>query len=195
MAVIRCEHGHYYDNEKYISCPHCENGQMGHEERQMGDSVTIALDNQMTEEYAAQYVRSQTAGQHIELDSEKTIGIYATRDEAKYIVGWLVCIDGPAKGTDYRLLTGFNRIGRGHSNDIVLTTDMQVSRELHCSIIYEEKKNKFYVMPQAGCLTYLREEIVDQAVEINSGDVIRVGESYLELVAFCQGDKKWKKNC
>ncbi len=192
MAVIKCEMGHYYDNEKFSGCPHCEKKGDANV-RGMEDSVTVAMDRQMTEEYAVQYVKSQTAGQYVELHTEKTHSDRGEQEEHKYIAGWLVCTEGPSEGKDYRLYAGFNRIGRGSSNDVVLTTDMQVTREVHCSIIYEEKKNVFYVMPQAGCLTYLGDEIVDQAVEISNGDVVKVGASSLELVTFCYGDRKWEK--
>lgn len=188
MAIIKCEKGHYFDNEKFAQCPHCEAGMEN-------DTVTVALTSQQVDNYAASYIRNETGHQKIQLDDERTVGIYTQKngDSQRYIAGWLVCVDGAAKGVDYGLYAGFNKIGRGNFNDVVLKDDLQVSRETHCSVVYEEKKNSFYVVPKLGYLTYLNGELVEQAEEISDGQVISIGESSLEFRAFCKGDKKWEK--
>ncbi len=71
--------------------------------------------------------------------------------------------------------------------------DPQVSREEHCSVIYEEKKNVFYVFPKDGNLVYAGDEMVEQAQEVSSGEVITIGGTQLEFVAFCKGEKRWAK--
>lgn len=182
MAVVKCEKGHFYDDEKYAQCPICEKGAPE-------ESLTVAI-NRQVENYAAQYVQHHADHQYVETDKEKTIGISSHRAEQKYTVGWLVCIQGTDKGRDFRLYAGFNRIGRGYDNDIVLK-DMQVSRENHCSVIYEEKKNRFYLMPEHGNMVYRDKILLQQAEEITEGSVIQIGESELELVVFCRGERRW----
>ena len=184
MAVTRCGQGHFYDNEKFTQCPHCRSGAVQ-------ESVTVAFTGRQIENYAAQYIQRKSSHQHVELDEERTIGIYSGRGENKYVAGWLVCTEGPAKGSDYRIYAGFNRIGRGYDNDIVLKEDMQVSREVHCSVVYEERKNVFYAVPQGGNLVYLDGEVLEQAEPIRDGSVLRIGASSLEFAAFCKGEKKW----
>lgn len=185
MAVVKCGKGHFYDNEKFTQCPHCQNGEFQ-------DDVTVAFTSRQTENFAVEYVQSKGKHQHLKLDQERTIGIYSERGENRYVAGWLVCMEGPSKGCDYRIYAGFNKIGRGYENDIVLKEDMQVSREVHCSLVYEEKRNVFYLVPKGGNLVYLNDEAIREAEEIKDGDMVRLGETSLEFAAFCKGDKKWK---
>lgn len=185
MAVIKCEEGHFYDNEKFVQCPHCANGAKN-------ESITVAMSRMQIEDYAARYIHSNSSHQGVEMDKDRTIGIYAKRGSGKFVAGWLVCVEGPAKGNDYRIYAGFNRIGRGYSNDIVLKEDMQVTREEHCSVVYEEKKNVFYVIPQNGNLVYLNEMPIEGATELCGGEVVTLGESSLEFVPFCKGERRWK---
>lgn len=128
----------------------------------------------------------------VEEDMEKTVSIYEKRQISRCTAGWLVCVNGADYGKDFSLYAGFNRIGRNPDNDIVLT-DVHVSGEEHCSVIYEEKKNLFYILPKAGSLTYIGEEMADCARELKGGQVITVGETQLELVVFCIGEKRWPK--
>ncbi len=39
MKLVKCNRGHYYDQDKFASCPHCDNGM----QPVSGDSVTVAL--------------------------------------------------------------------------------------------------------------------------------------------------------
>ena len=125
-------------------------------------------------------------------DEGKTISIYEKQGISRCIAGWLVCTKGEEYGRDFPLYAGFNRIGRSKSNDIVLR-DPQVSRDEHCSVIYEEKKNIFYILPSAGNLVYVEDELLDQARQLESGKVIALGDTQLEFVAFCTGEKRWEK--
>ncbi len=194
MAIVKCGNSHFYDNEKYTECPHCAELKNSPNE----DSVTVAMVSQerQVENYAAQYLKQSAPGAHVSLsvdrDSEKTVSIFEKKGIKGYTAGWLVCVKGEELGRDFPLYAGFNRIGRAYGNDIVLK-DSQVSRQEHCSIIYEEKKNRFYLSPKGGNLVYLGEELLVGAQEIKSGQVITVGETKLEFAAFCIGEKKWAK--
>lgn len=197
MAIVQCENSHYYDNEKYRECPHCaEKARGGGEE----DSVTVAAAHQarQVENYVAEYLKRNAGSGRVHVaipageEEEKTVSIYAKRGTAKYTAGWLVCVGGAEYGRDFPLYAGFNRIGRGPENDISLN-DMQVSRDEHCSVIYEEKKNVFFLVPKAGNLTYADEELAEQAQPILNGQILTLGETRLELVVYCAGDKRWKK--
>lgn len=187
MAVIKCKKGHFYDDEKFAECPHCANRNDMEE-----DSVTRPLNTESIEYYAAQYVHDRAEHIHVEMDEERTIGLYSRREHEKCVAGWLVCIEGVSKGADYHIYAGFNRIGREQSNDIVLGYDMQVSRNTHCSVVYEEKKNEFYAVPKAGNLTYLNDELLEQAQVLTDGDKLCMGESILEFVAYCKGERRWE---
>lgn len=191
MAVVQCSNAHYYDNEKYSACPHC--AAMTDAGKPEG-AAAAALEAQQIGNCAAAYVKQnlqhvQKGNMEKELEKEHAAAGSAQRCTA----GWLVCVSGADYGRDFPLYAGFNRIGRDKACDIVLA-DVQVSREEHCSVIYEEKKNVFYLFPKAGALSYIGDELVQEAVEIFHGGIITVGNTQLELAAFCMGEKRWIKN-
>lgn len=187
-AVIECVNGHFYDSEKYITCPHCTEMQLQKQEK--------IMDNERTkiEEYASLYVKEYYKDKMSEDQEYKTVGIY---EESKkntfenFVRGWLVCTEGPMKGNDYRIHYGFNRIGRDHTNDIILENDFRISKEEHCCIVYEEKKNIFYIVPKENGIVIFNGQILKESKIIGTGDIILLGDSTLEFIAFCSNDKKW----
>lgn len=190
MAVVKCENGHYYDNSVYGECPHCQNQSWN--EGNIRESVTVAMQEEI-QQYAAAYVQGQgpASSAPVEFDEEKTIAIYSKLKGNDFVAGWVVCTKGPERGRSFELYHGFNRIGRGEQNDVCLAGDKKITREEHFSIVYENRKNRFFAVPQGGYITYLNGETLRQAEEIATGDVLAAGESTLEFVAFCRGDKKW----
>lgn len=190
MSIIRCQHGHFYDDEKYDFCPTCNKS--GSSRWQLDNEKTVSLDmigGGMKEIHltADEPVKQQVRGSW---DSEKTVAI-TEYEKPDLLVGWLVCISGPMKGKDYRLYSGFNRIGRNLDSDICVQ-DPEVSGTMHCAVVYDEKGGCFYVAPGKGTNTYLNQNAIMKAVEIQEQDQIRVGSSVLEFVPFCKGEHTWK---
>lgn len=186
MGIVRCENGHFYDDSRYTECPHCK---LTNSEPTMRESATIAM-NEEIQHYASDYIREQGVGP-AEYDDEKTIALVSEYRGNDFVAGWLVCTAGPERGRQYSLYHGFNRIGRGKRNDICLSGDPKVSREPQCAVVYENKKNLFYAVPESGAIAYLNQKLLDQAVEIHTGDVVQVGETELTFVAFCEGERRW----
>jgi len=107
------------------------------------------------------------------------------------VVGWLVCVDGPMRGVDFRIHDGYNFIGR-ETGDIVIQGDNTVSRQRHAVIAFYAKRNTFYVGPAEGKnIIELNDEPVFNHVEMKSYDVITVGNTKLMLVALCGPKFNW----
>ena len=189
MSIIRCPKGHFYDDEKYDSCPTCSKGTGLR--WQTEDAMTVSLEmaggveevHLTAEEPVKQSIRGNW-------DSEKTVALggYGTQE---LLVGWLVCVAGNNKGKDYRLYSGFNRMGRNMDSDICVQ-DPMVSGSVHCSVVYDEKGGQFYLVPGNGTLVYLNQEMVGEPVKLQEGDKIEVGQSMFVFVPFCKGELTWK---
>lgn len=196
MAVVQCEKDHYYDNEEYEQCPHCAKLKEKGNTREEPPTVSIVQESRQIEKFVVEYLNKiseiNRSSAHTDEDLDRTISIFERQGLSKCISGWLVCIQGEEYGQSFPLYAGVNRIGRSHSNEIVLN-DPKVSREEHCSVIYEEKKNIFYLFPKAGNLVYIGDEAVKQAQELKHGQIATIGEAKLEFVAYCMGEKKWVK--
>lgn len=102
------------------------------------------------------------------------------------VVGWLVCIEGPERGRDYRLHTERNFIGRDPSMDVAITGDPSISRANHAVISYNPKRHTFRLAPgDSRGLAYLNDEEVIAPVALAPYDRIELGETTLLFIPFC----------
>ena len=107
------------------------------------------------------------------------------------VVGWVVCIDGPLRGTDWRLHVGYNYIGR-ETGDIHIQGDSQISREKHAMVAYHNKNRTYYVGPAEGRnIIELNDEPVFNATKLSRHDVITVGTTKLMFIPLCDEVFAW----
>lgn len=108
------------------------------------------------------------------------------------VTGWLVCIDGPAKGTDYRVRAGYNYIGRAEHMDIRVTGDNQIGHERHAMIAYDQEEKVFFFGPADGkSIVRLNGKMVMVPAEIHAYDVITIGSTKLMFVPLCGERFNW----
>jgi hypothetical protein len=108
------------------------------------------------------------------------------------VVGWLVCLEGPDRGRDFRLHGEKNFIGRAPHMDVCIPGDDTVSRERHGVVIFDPKKQVFWVLPgDASGLVYLNGEIVHSPTQIKRDDLLEIGQTKLVLIPFCGEQYSW----
>ena len=207
MAVIRCSRGHYYDDQKFFGCPHCGilvTGPEPKEKKKRGFfGRRDAHKDRMPESGGDQ--NGQDHGQQIaagwETDVERTvegldprtIGFSSGTGVKDWVTGWLVCVEGPEKGRDYRLHYGFNRIGRSYSMDVQVIDDYAITSEEHCSVVYDDRHNRFLIIPSSETLTYCNGQLLTAPAGLEAGDQISLGNSRFEFIPFCRKGKVWEK--
>lgn len=107
------------------------------------------------------------------------------------VVGWLVCIEGPLRGTAWNLHAGYNYIGR-ETGDIHIQGDDQISREKHATVAYYDKNHTYYVGPAEGRnIIELNGEPVFSSTQLVSRDIIKMGTTRLMFVPLCGEDFNW----
>lgn len=221
MNLTKCGNGHYYDADKYSSCPHC-----GKNEEQ-DDDVTVnmeqtgtfgsrteeaGLTGQRTGQYAAQDAPArQQTGQdkmrtvsladavHVAAapaagvpDEDKTVSYYGGSIGIEPVVGWLVCVEGEMLGKAYELKNGKNFIGRASNMDVVLAGDQNVSRERHAVVVYEPKGRVFIAQPgESRELFYMNDQVVLMNVQMHDRDILSIGKTKLMFVPLCGPDFSW----
>ncbi len=198
MAMKRCGNGHFYDDSKYQQCPYCGISNMDAsktvpivQERpeNIPPSGNAGAVGKTVSKAASQSVGTTTANPG---DEGKTIGIMQSRKGIDPVVGWVVCIEGPSKGQDYRIKSERNFVGRDSSMDISISGDMGISRENHAVISYNPKNNGFRLFPGDGHgIVYLNDEEVYSPVELKKGDIIEMGETKLMFIPICGEDFQW----
>jgi hypothetical protein len=133
------------------------------------------------------------SGSSLPEDSEKTVSFFQLNNGINPVVGWLVCMNGDEKGRDFRLVRGFNHIGRNRDMDVSIGYDRLITRDTHCSVVYDDKSNMAHLVPGKGTLTYISGDIVSQPVVLKDGDEIEIGNTKLVYISFCRGDRKWER--
>lgn len=219
MNLKKCNNGHYFDGDKYPSCPHCGN------HLETDDEVTVNMENtgsmsigkgiqertETVQEPAARETAAAEAAPAMSLkravgvaaapvakpeveDDSKTVSFYGGTLGIEPVVGWLVCIDGNVKGKGFELKTGKNFIGRSGAMDIMLDGDSSVSRDRHAIVTYEPKSRKFIAQPgESRELFYLNDNVVLENIEMTQGDVLLIGKTLLKFMPFCGLDFTWEK--
>lgn len=127
-------------------------------------------------------------------DAGKTVGIFQKTMQMDLIVGWLVCIEGPDKGKDYRIYAKNNSIGRAEGMDICLKNDLTISRENHARLGFDEKNVAFYLIPGDSVNNiYINDSPIYAPTQLAAYSVIELGETKLLFVPLCNEKFNWKK--
>ena len=195
MAMKRCSNGHFYDDAKHPQCPYCKISagetpktvpiiQPKPQSKVKEETRTVAL----TPEEAQRRVAKSTAP----ADDQKTVGIMKKEKGIDPVVGWIVCIDGPMKGQDFKIKAERNFVGRDVGMDIAITKDLSISRENHAIISYNPKNSVFRIIQgDSRGMVYLNDEEVLVPTEIVRGDIIEMGQSKFIFVPLCEGGFVW----
>ena len=116
-------------------------------------------------------------------------GQAAARDP---VVGWLVVIEGPGKGSAVQIGNGQNTVGREEARIRLDFGDPQISRSEHAVITYDPRSNQFYIQQGKGTnLVYLEEKPVLVPKLLENGSKISIGGTTLRFVAFCDENFRW----
>lgn len=113
--------------------------------------------------------------------------------KAQPLTGWLVCVNGPEKGKDYRIHEEYNYIGRSPMMDISIPNDGSISWERHAIIAYDRRSRKFFFAPFGGAsIVRVNDMPAMGNMELNAGDKIEIGRSTFMFVPFCGESFQWE---
>ncbi len=108
--------------------------------------------------------------------------------------GWLVCIEGNTKGTDYRLYSGYSYVGRDPKNQVAIPDD-HISSAPSFRILYDVPSRKFFINETDGARNpvYLNDELFAGRVELKPYDIIKLGHTRLLFVPLCTEKFAWEE--
>lgn len=201
MALVECGNGHIYDDSQYQACPYCNGGETQNRVEFAGAPGSVGKTVPVGGGYVDQVPMQQPLGATVaprnyvtsKEDTGKTVAVFQKTMKLEPVVGWFVCIEGPEKGKDYRILAKNNTIGRGEQMDICIKGDSTISRENHARIGYDEKHNVFHLIPgESANNIYVNEEPVYVPVKMTQGDIVELGETKLVFMPFCREGYNWK---
>lgn len=197
-----CSAGHVYDADQFPSCPYCNRNtraiQFGATAAPAGYGATTAPAGYGAapagrDDIIGQTVMPETIRRRMEQErDQRTVGEFKRKLGYEPVVGWLVCVEGPEVGKDYRLFGRINSIGRAEGNDVVLAQEHTVSQKNHVRLAYDAKHNNFQLIPGEGTnVTYLNDEPLYVPQKLNAYDVLEMGDTKLIFVPLCNERFRW----
>lgn len=167
MNLKRCANGHYYDADKYRECPRCGSREEAQSPRTAAGGRT-----------AAQSVPSSAP--------------QSASQPKKWLVGWLVCIEGSLAGNIYELKKGKTTIGGTAGEDINLEKDTQVARACQAVVEYDPETRGFSASAGGSReLSYVNGQVVLFNTELHGRDILQVGGEKLMFIPLCGEDFAW----
>lgn len=164
--LIRCQNGHLFSSRRYGTvCPYC-NIETNTKEKQ----------------------EAEKAGR-TDVEIEEAL----FKENIEPVCGWMVCIDGPRQGKDYKIKNGKNFIGRADDMDIQILGDEHISRRNHGIIVFDKKKMETVLLPgDANGIVYLNDDAVYVPTVLSPYDVIELGHSKFIFIPFCGEHFMWE---
>jgi hypothetical protein len=202
--MTRCPEGHFYDPAKHNACPWCALPHDSGGEEQKTRPVRhepIPEPPPLPSAGVAPPPPPPSASPAAAAADKlgKTIrfgmGGGAKTESRGPVVGWLVCLEGPDRGKDFRLHAEKNYIGRSPTMDVIIENDNSVSREKHGVVVFDPKKLNFWALPgDASGLVYLNGEVVYSPTQMKPDDVLDIGQTKLVLIPFCSERHNWTES-
>ena len=194
MSMVSCGNGHFYNDQEHSSCPFCGVGLEITPTRPVAGGSGGTVPPRPASDAGRTRAAGTTPPPGLGRDPGETRHVWASRmGGVDPVVGWLVCVEGPDRGRDYRLHSERNFIGRAPSMDIAITGDDSISRDNHAVISYNPKKHSYRLAPgDSRGLVYLNDEEVLGAMEIKPYDRIELGKTVLLFIPFCGERFTWE---
>ena len=221
MEIVRCSKGHFYDSEENATCPMCA-AEAARNKNPIGNNVlpdgiigtsyfddgntpspTLPVDPNggKVQSYqptvSAGFQDAQSNGMDAFPKTEPISPVAASSEESTTfdpVVGWLVCIEGATKGTDYRIHSQNNYIGRSAKMDISIPEDSHISAENSAIIAYDNEDRVFYFGPGSGRkIVRVNGKPALSVEKIEAYDVLTVGTTKLLFVPLCGDRFDWNE--
>lgn len=168
MSLVRCKNGHLFSARKYGNiCPYCSM-----EAEKSGGQEKVLVE-----------------------ESDKVAALLDPLEDMEPVTGWLVCIEGPRRGRDYKIRAGKNFVGRADNMQIRIIGDNEIARENHAVVVYDKKNRSTHLLPGDSIgLAYLNGEAVFTPVELTAFSVIEMGQSKFIFIPLCGEHFEWENN-
>ena len=210
MADKRCENGHFID-ESWDLCPYCPQDESEPEvpvvrpRSLAGDAAphpvpapAIALAGRgdggeapprRATSSAPSHAPALAAVQH-PAPLERTAAAAQLNMSKRYVVAWLVGLNGITRGESFPVRMGRNVIGRDRRSDVVINDDQASSH--HADLVFRPEEKRFILMDHNSTNgTYVNEAEIEPRRDLAPRDVIRIGSQRFLFTPLCQEGFYW----
>ena len=122
---------------------------------------------------------------------ERTVAVQKITGSAKrYVVGWLVGLDGAARGESYPVRIGRNVLGRDKRSDIIVNDEQASSH--HADLVFRPEERRFILMDHNSTNgTYVNETEIEPRRDLAAKDVVRIGAQRFLFMPLCHEGFYW----
>ena len=108
----------------------------------------------------------------------------------RYVVGWLIGVNGNARGESFAVRMGRNVLGRDRRSDIVVNDDQASSH--HADLVFRPEERRYILMDHNSTNgTYVNEEEIEPRRDLANNDVIRIGSHKFLFLPLCREGFYW----
>jgi hypothetical protein len=108
----------------------------------------------------------------------------------RYVVGWLVGLNGPSRGEAFAVRMGRNVIGRDRRSDIVVNDDQASSH--HADLVFRPEERRFILMDHNSTNgTYVNETEIEPRRDLAEKDIVRIGNHRFLFSPLCHDGFHW----
>ena len=194
MADKRCDNGHFID-EAWDLCPYCPQDDAEPEipivRPRAVPSVAapaggVAGLSQPNPEGGLKPAAALAAVPPM----ERTVAAAQLNASKRYVVAWLVQLNGPSRGESFPVRMGRNVIGRDRRSDIVIQ-DEQASAH-HADLVFRPEERRFILMDHNSTNgTYVNELEIEPRRDLTAKDIIRIGSQKFLFTPLCHEGFFW----
>ena len=197
MADKRCDNGHFID-ESWDICPYCPQAETGEPEvsivRPRAVEAIAAAPPAPRPEPPSRPVTvpgvSVPSPAAAVAPMERTVASAQINAQKRYVVGWLVSINGSSRGESFPVRMGRNVIGRDRRSDVVVNDDQASSH--HADLVFRPEEKRFILMDHNSTNgTYVNESEIEPRRDLSAKDVIRIGSHRFLFTPLCHDGFHW----
>lgn len=112
------------------------------------------------------------------------------QSQKRYVVGWLVGLNGTSRGEAFPVRMGRNVIGRDRRSDIIIDDDQASSH--HADLVFRPEERRFILMDHNSTNgTYVNEAEIEPRRDLIEKDVIRIGSHRFVFAPLCHDGFHW----
>ena len=215
MADKRCENGHFID-ESWDICPYCPADSREPEIPVVRPTRFSSSDDAASApQRPPQAVRGATSPDPLRRPSSsannppttpaprqeplipvpnRTVAVPkpvpGASPEKRYVVGWLIGLNGPIRGESFPVRMGRNVMGRDKRSDIVVSDDQASSH--HADLIFRPDERRYILMDHNSTNgTYVNEAEIEPRRDLMQNDVVRIGIHRFLFMPLCHEGFYW----
>lgn len=203
MADKRCDNGHFID-ESWDLCPYCPQDESEPEipvvrpraVEPAPSPARVAASAAPAGDDGAPRVHRPTASAPALAavvqapPMERTVAAAQMNASKRYVVGWLVGINGVSRGESFAVRMGRNVIGRDRRSDIIVNDDQASSH--HADLVFRPEERRFILMDHNSTNgTYVNETEIEPRRDLLPKDIIRIGSQKFLFTPLCHDGFHW----